>query len=46
MEEIWDYILAEYVIEPFERLDEPETPENEEDDTITVSLTFDVTLDE
>ena len=37
---------SEYVVEPFERPDEPVTPENEDDDTITVSFSFNVTLDE
>jgi len=44
LENFWDYIMADFVIEPFERLDEPLTPEN--DDTITVLFFLNVTVDD
>ena len=44
-EGVYEYFLAEYCIVPFERLGEPEMPENEDDDTIFVSHYFNVTSD-
>ena len=43
-EGLYEYVLAEYCIGPFECLGEIETSENEDDDTIAVSLSFNVTL--